>query len=67
MELADLVYKFFDVYAEWKWIDPIYIKVGKQRDKLSLGSLQVLDGLTFEFMPIMTPSKIPRNSSYRVC
>lgn len=39
MELADLVYKFFEVYSEWKWIDPIYMKMGKQRDKLNLDSL----------------------------
>lgn len=57
--MVDTIYKFFEVYSDWKWIDPVYIKIGKKKDKLNLNSLQVLDGLSFDFMPIMTPNNKP--------
>ena len=39
LEVADLVYKFFEVYADWKWLEPVAIKIGKKKDKLNLNTL----------------------------
>ena len=27
LEVADLLYKFFEVYSEWKWLDSVNIKI----------------------------------------
>ncbi len=67
LEMADLLFKFFEVYSEWKWLDPVSIKIGKKKDKLNLNTLQVLDGYSQDIMPILTPTKNPKNSAYRVC
>lgn len=67
LETADLLLKFFEFYSEWKWIEPIYIKVGKVRDHLNINSLQLLDSYSYEVMPIMTPNTNPKNSAYRIC
>lgn len=41
LEMPDLFYKFFEVYSEWKWIDPVSIKIWKKKDKdkLNLNTL----------------------------
>ena len=67
LEVCDLIYKFFEFYSDCKWVDPISIKVGKNKgDKLNLNNLQLLDSLNNDIMPIMTPNYNPNNSAYRV-
>ena len=39
LEIPDLLHKFFTVYSEWKWIDPVMLKVGKKKDKLNINAL----------------------------
>lgn len=41
LEMADLLCKFFQVYAEWKWPNPVFIKIGKKKDnqKLNINNL----------------------------
>ena len=67
LDVCDLIYKFFEFYAEWKWVDPIFIKILQKRDKLNINALQVLESISYEVMPIMTPNNNPKNSAYRVC
>ena len=66
MELADLLSKFFEVYADWKWFNPVSIKVGKKKDKLNVNALQTIESYSSDLMPILTPNNNPKNSSYRV-
>lgn len=68
LSLADLLCKFFEVYSEWNWFDPVFIKIGRKRDtKLNLNNLKMLDEYSSDQMPILTPNTIPKNSAYRVC
>jgi poly(A) polymerase Pap1 len=67
LEVVDLIYKFFEVYADWKWLDPVFIKIGKKKDKLNLNTLQLLESYSSDLMPILTPNNNPKNSAYRVC
>jgi poly(A) polymerase Pap1 len=62
-----VIYKFFEVYSSWRWIDPVFLKIGKKKDKLNINALLVIESLTNEEMPIMVPSSSPMNSAYRVC
>lgn len=39
LEVADLLYKYFEVYSEWKWLEAVSIKISKKKDKLNLNSL----------------------------
>lgn len=66
LEVVDLVYKFFEVYSEWKWLDAVSVKISKKKDKLNLSSLQVLNSVSYDPMIILTPLSNPKNSAYRV-
>jgi len=66
LEIADLLYKFFEVYSEWKWLEPVYIKIQKKKDKLNINTLQVLNSYSYDPMIILTPISNPKNSAYRV-
>lgn len=46
LDFCDLVAKFFEVYANQKWQDPVFIKIKQKKEKLNLNSLQVLDKLS---------------------
>ena len=41
LDVPDLINKFFEVYSEWDWFNPIFIKIGKKKDntKLNLNTL----------------------------
>ncbi len=66
LEVADLLYKFFEVYSDWKWLDSVNIKIQKKKDKLNMNSLQVLNAFSYDPMIILTPLNNPKNTAYRV-
>jgi poly(A) polymerase len=66
LTVSDLLYKFFEVYSEWKWLEPVSIKIQKKKDKLNLNTLQVLNSYSYDPMIILTPLSNPKNSAYRV-
>lgn len=66
LEVADLLYKFFEVYSDWKWLDSVNIKIQKKKDKLNMSSLQVLNAFSYDPMIILTPLNNPKNTAYRV-
>lgn len=66
LQVVDLLYKFFEVYSEWKWLEAVSIKISKKKEKLNLTSLQVLNSVSNDPMIILTPLSNPKNSAYRV-
>lgn len=67
LEVADLVYKFFEVYSEWKWLEAVSIKITKKKkDHLNIHTLGVLNAYSYDPMIIQTPTSNPKNSAYRV-
>ena len=66
LDVSDLLYKFFEVYSDFKWIEAVYIKIQKKKDKLNINSLQVLNSFSNDPMIILTPNSNPKNSAYRV-
>lgn len=66
LEVSDLLYKFFEVYSDWKWLDSVNIKIQKKKDKLNMNSLQVLNAFSYDPMIILTPLNNPKNTAYRV-
>lgn len=67
LEVADLVYKFFEVYSEWKWLEAVSIKITKKKkDHLNIHTLGVLNAYSYDPMIIQTPISNPKNSAYRV-
>lgn len=66
LEVADLLYKFFEVYSDWKWLDSVNIKIQKKKDKLNMNSLQVLNAFSYDPMIILTPLNNPKNTAYHV-
>jgi len=65
-EVADLVYKFFEVYGQSDWRDPVTIKFGK-KEKISLSSWKnALDNVDGDLMAILSPNYELRNTTQRV-
>ena len=64
--MADVLYKFFEVYSDWKWLDSVNIKIQKKKDKLNMNSLQVINAFSYDPMIILTPLNNPKNTAYRV-
>lgn len=62
----DLLYKFFEVYSEWKWLETVSIRISKKKDKLNMSALQVLNSVSYDPIIILTPLANPKNSAYRV-
>ena len=68
MDLADLIYKFFEVYSDWKWwTESVSINIGKKKEKLNVNALQQLESYSTDCMIILTPNNNPKNSAYRIC
>ncbi|CAH0697733.1 unnamed protein product [Spodoptera exigua] len=65
---ATLVHKFFLVFSQWKWPQPVLLK---QPDSVNLGfpvwdpRVNISD--RFHLMPIITPAYPQQNSTFNVC
>ncbi|KAF9801517.1 hypothetical protein SFRURICE_006762 [Spodoptera frugiperda] len=60
---ATLVHKFFLVFSQWKWPQPVLLK---QPDSVNLGfPVNISD--RFHLMPIITPAYPQQNSTFNVC
>ena len=64
LDVTDLVYKFFEVYSQSDWKNPIAIQFGKNTQGMSLTQWkQALDQVQQDLMAILTPNYELRNTT----
>lgn len=63
-EVVDLVFKFFEVYSQSDWKNPVTIKFGGKMDITSWKN--ALDNVDGDLMAILSPNYELRNTTQRV-
>jgi poly(A) polymerase Pap1 len=63
LDVVDLVYKFFEVYSESDWTNPVSIKFGKMENMSLTSWKNALDNVEGDLMAILSPNYELRNTT----
>ena len=72
LQPACTLFKFFEIYAEWRnWVEPVQISLSKKYKSSSGGNLRTdliakVDRYSQDKMVVLTPNDQLENTSYRV-
>ena len=66
LDVVDLVYKFFEVYSQSDWKNPVSIKFGKMENMSLTSWKNALDNVEGDLMAILSPNYELRNTTQRV-
>lgn len=66
LDVVDLVFKFFEVYSQSDWKNPVTIKFGKMEGMSLTSWKNALDNVEGDLMAILSPNYELRNTTQRV-